>query len=90
MKLTLFKVLLCCGLLMMVIGCDTSEFAGELEETQAISKIVFTECVDNQTLKAEEIGADIFVEFTATGIHIIHKNLAVTCDFDTVQRQLGD
>lgn len=84
MKLTLFKVLLYCGLLMMVIGCDTSEFAGELEETQAISKIVFTECVDNQTLKAEEIGADIFVEFTATGIHIIHKNLAVTCDFDTV------
>ncbi|MCL2650574.1 MAG: hypothetical protein FWD60_06045 [Candidatus Azobacteroides sp.] len=86
MKTTIFKILFCCGLLTAMAGCSTSESDGNHEETPStgISKVMFTECNDNQTLKAETNGNNVVVEFTAAGVHITHYGLAVTCDFDTV------
>ena len=83
MKTTIFKILFCCGLLTVMVGCNTVESDSNFEETPSISKVVFTECNGEQTLRAGT-NNNVVVEFTPAGVHITHYGLAITCDFDTV------
>ncbi|MDR1561794.1 MAG: hypothetical protein LBS54_01735, partial [Dysgonamonadaceae bacterium] len=70
-------------LLLALLPLFAASCVDKIDPEQVISDLTFTEC--NQDIPNNDAtNANVEVEFTNTGLHITHHNLAVACDFDTV------
>jgi hypothetical protein len=70
-------------LLLALLPLFMASCVDNIEHERLISNLTFTEC-NRDILAKNATNANVVVQFTNSGVHITHHNLAVTCDFDTV------